>query len=361
MKRLFYFIEKEFIQVLRDKKTGLIVFVAPLIQLIVYGYVISTDVRNVRTGVVDYSGEKISRDFINSLCASGFFKLKKYYSEIKEMEEDFIKGEIDLGIIIKRDFEKRIKRLEKPEILVLLDGSRGWTTQIILGYFSRYLMEKFGNIKGNLKVIVLYNSEGKSSNFMIPAVIAMVLLVTGMILTSISVAREKETETIELLSISPISHLEFILGKTIPYVIIGFIDLLIIVLLSTTLFKVPFRGSVLLLLFSSALFLFLVQGIGLLSSVISETQAQAMITCIFFVLPMLILSGFFYPVESMPLIFKVIAYFNPLTHFLIILRSIFLKSSSLYDLSHNFFILSILSFLVLAFSFIKSKELLEGK
>ncbi|MEN3044780.1 MAG: ABC transporter permease [Candidatus Hydrothermales bacterium] len=361
MKRLFYFIEKEFIQVLRDRKTRLIVFIAPLIQLVVYGYVISTDVRNVRIGVVDYSGKKISRDFITSLCASGFFKLKKYYSEIKEMEEDFIKGEIDLGIIIKEDFERRIKSFEKPEILALFDGSRGWTTQIVLGYFSKYLIEKFGTIKGNLKVTVLYNAEGKTSNFMIPAVIAMVLLVTGMILTSISVAREKETETIELLSISPISHFEFVLGKTIPYATIGFIDLLFIILLSLTVFKVPFKGNVLLLLLGSVFFLFLVLGIGLLSSIISETQAQAMITCIFFVLPMLILSGFFYPVESMPLFFKFIAQLNPLTHFLVILRSIFLKGSSFYDLFYNFFMLSILSLLVFTFSFIKSKKLLEGK
>ncbi len=360
MKRLLYFIEKEFIQVIRDIRTRFIVFAAPIVQLIVFGYVISTDVRNVKTGVIDFSDTYLSRDFLFSLFASGFFKLEKKYVRIEDMEKDFIKGKLDFGIIIPSDFDKKIKKNEKPLLFVLFDGSRGWTTQIILGYFTNYLFEKFKINEESAKLIVLYNPEGKSSYFMVPAVIAMVLLLTAMILTSIAVAREKEMGTIELLSISPISHFEFVLGKIIPYTILSFINVTFVIVFSLIIFKLPLRGNILVIYAGAFLFLLLVLGIGLSSSIISETQAQAMITGIFFVLPMLILSGFFYPVESMPLFFRFIAYLNPMTHFLIILRSVFLKGSSFFELYFNFLVMGTMAFLIFSYAFKKSKALLEG-
>ena len=361
MKRLLYFIEKEFIQVMRDKRTRFIVFAVPVVQLIVFGYVISTDVRNVKTGVLDFSNTYLSREFVSSLCASGFFKLEKKYIRIKDMQEDFINGKLDFGIIIPSDFDNRIKKNEKPEVFALFDGSRGWSTQIILGYFSSYIFEKFGGNKENTRLIVLYNPEGKSSHFMVPAVIAMVLLITSMILTAIAVAREKEMETIELLSISPISHFEFVLGKIIPYTILGLIDVTLVIIASFIIFKLPLRGSLFVIYAGAILFLILVLGIGLLSSIVSETQAQAMITGIFFVLPMLILSGFFYPIESMPAFFRFIAYLNPMTHFLIILRSVFLKGSSILDLYFNFSVMGIMALFIFSYAFKKSKVLLEGE
>jgi len=361
MKRLLYFIEKEFIQVMRDKRTRFIVFAAPVIQLIIFGYVISTDVRNVKTGILDFSNTYLSREFVSSLCASGFFKLEKKYIRIKDIEEDFINGKIDFGIIIPSDFDKKIKKKGEPEVFVLFDGSRGWSTQIILGYFSNYIFEKFGVDGENTNVIILYNPEGKSSHFMVPAVIAMVLLLASMVLTSIAVAREKEMETIELLSISPISHFEFVLGKVIPYTILGLIDVTFVIIASFIIFKLPLRGNLFVIYAGAILFLILVLGISLLSSILSETQAQAMITGVFFVLPMLILSGFFYPIESMPVFFRFIAYLNPVTHLLIILRSVFLKGSSISDLYLNFLVMGIMSLLIFSYAFKKSKVLLEGR
>lgn len=361
MKRLLFFIEKEFIQVIRDKRTRFIVFAAPVIQLIVFGYVISTDVRNVKTGVIDYCGKSISRDFIYSLSSSSFFKIVKIYNDPYDMEKDFKNGKIDFGIIIREDFNKKLRRGENLKIFALFDGSRAWSTQIILGYFTNYIYQKLKVSEREPKIIILYNPEGKSSNYMVEAVIAMVLLITSMILTSISVAREKEMETIELLSISPISHIEFVLGKTLPYTILGLINVTIVIIFSILIFKLPFRGNLILLYSGTIIFLLLVLGIGLLSSILSDTQAQAMMQALFFVLPMLVLSGFFYPIESMPIIFRIIAYLNPLTHFLIILRSIFLKGSGLFELQNNFFVMGSMSILIFTYAFIKSKRLLLGK
>ncbi|MEO0300673.1 MAG: ABC transporter permease [candidate division WOR-3 bacterium] len=361
MKRLLFFIEKEFVQVMRDKRTRFIVFAAPIIQLIVFGYVISTDVRNVKTGVLDYCNKSISRDFIYSLTSSSFFKIVKIYKDLYDMEKDFKNGRIDFGIIIKENFNKEIRKKRNFEVFALFDGSRAWSTQIILGYFTNFLYQKLRKNEVEPKIIILYNPEGKSSNYMVEAVIAMVLLITSMILTSISVAREKEMETIELLSISPISHIEFVLGKILPYTFLGLINVTIVFIFSLIIFKLPFRGNLILLYFGTFLFLLLILGIGLLSSIISETQAQAMMQAVFFVLPMLVLSGFFYPIESMPLIFRIIAYLNPLTHFLIILRSIFLKGSGFFELKINFLVMGTLSILIFTYAFIKSKSLLLGK
>lgn len=345
---LIEFIKKEFIQLRRDKRMLPLIFLAPVLQLIIIGYAITFDVKNIPFVVCDLDRSVESRNFIESFKSSGYFVLTSSVYSQKEIDYYLDKSLATIAIVIPKDFSSKINKGEKTEIQILVDGSDAYSANVSLSYitgltfnFNKNILIKFFDLKGlpvsfvkiDPEIRVWYNPQLKSSNYFIPGIIGLLLTIMTLILTSMAIVKEKEYGTLEQLIVTPIRKFELIVGKLIPFTIIGFIEVLIVIVAAFIFFDVELKGSFLLLLISCIPFLFSTLGLGMLVSTISRTQQQAMMLAVFLImLPFLYLSGFTFPVENMPPIIQFASNFIPLKYFLIILRSLFLKGSGISEL-----------------------------
>lgn len=345
---LIEFIKKEFLQLRRDKRMLPLIFLAPVLQLIIIGYAITFDVKNIPFVVCDLNRSEESRSFIESFKSSGYFNLTATVLSQKEIDYYLDKSLSTIAIVIPEDFSSKISKGEKTEIQILVDGSDAYSANVSLSYitgltfnFNKNILVKYFDQRGKsisfIKIDpetrVWYNPELKSSNYFIPGIIGLLLTIMTLILTSMAIVKEKEYGTLEQLIVTPIKKFELIVGKLIPFTIIGFIEVLIVIAAAFIFFDVELKGSLLLLLISCIPFLFSTLGLGMLVSTISRTQQQAMMLAVFLImLPFIYLSGFTFPVENMPPIIQFASNFIPLKYFLIILRSLFLKGASISDL-----------------------------
>jgi len=344
--RIKHLIIKEFIQIVRDRRMLFIIFVAPIIQLLLFGYAITTDVKNTPMAVLDMDKTIESRNFISQFKNSGNFDLKYYINSEKEITTLLDSGKAQVAIKINPGFEKDIKSGKETKVEAVIDGSNSNTAAITINYINQLsanysrsiLVERIDNLerlKGtniskkidffSNETRVWFNPALKSRVSNIPAVVALILLVTTVMLTSMSIVRERETGTIEQLIVTPIKPSELLIGKTLPFAAIGFIDVLLVISISYSWFKIPIRGNLLILFMAMIVYLFTMLGVGLFISTISRTQQQAMMSSFFFVMPAVLLSGFVFPIENMPKIIQYITFINPLKYFLVIVNGIFLK------------------------------------
>lgn len=343
--RIKHIIRKEFIQVRRDRKMLRMVMVAPLFQLIIFGYAVTTDIKHVPTVVVDSDRSRESRDLAARFHNSGYFDLAYYVPRPQDMAPLIDSGKAQVGIEIPQGFSRNLALGKSAPLQVVVDGTDSTTAGVVLGYtggivrrFSEdVLTDRAQRTRANLlrlpgieeRTRVWFNPDLKSVNFMVPGVLCMILLVVTMMLTSLAIVKEREIGTLEQLIVTPIRARELMLGKVIPFIIIGFADILLILFVARAWFRVPIAGSLLLLFVSTAVFLMTTLGVGLFISTVSRTQQQAMMTAFFFMMPSILLSGLMFPIENMPKPVQFLTYLLPLRYFLTIIRGIFLKGSSL--------------------------------
>ncbi|MEW6457372.1 MAG: ABC transporter permease [Acidobacteriota bacterium] len=377
MRIIINFIQKEFIQLRRDPRMFPILFIAPVLQLIILGYVATLDIKEIPTVVCDLDNSKQSREILKSFSNSGYFSFRYFVDSPKHIDKYLESGKAIVSITIPKGFIKEIKRGRGTDIQLLFDASDANTANIARNY-SQMISMNYSKISltkhhSRLKILqkerasqinaeprVWYNPELKSSNFMVPAVVCLILTVMTTILTAMAIVKEKEMGTLEQIIVTPIKPFQLILGKLLPFTIIGFIDVILVVVIGTFWFKVPIKGSVLLLFALSSLFLLTSLGLGLFISTISKTQQQAMVTSAFFIMfPSIILSGFIFPINNMPKIIQAITYIIPLRYFLTIIRNIFLKGTGIEFLWDETLALFLLGVIIMTLSVIRFRKKLD--
>ena len=373
--RLRAMLIKEFIQVLRDPRMRFVVFVIPAVQTIIFGYAVNTDVRHVATAIYDLDNSSYSREFADRFIRSGYFELQERVTDEARARELIDRGEVKAVLRMNHGFGAGISGGRGGAVQLILDGTDSNTAGIVLnyaakivaGYSSQLQLEATSRAAGRPVVIrgvelssrAWYNENLESRNFYVPAVITNIVFIITMLLSSMAVVREKEIGTIEQVIVTPISKGEFILGKTVPFVLIGFINVALISLVAVFWFEVPLRGSIVLLFGATALFLMSSLGIGLLISTISRTQQQAMMSAFFVIFPAMLLSGFAFPIESMPQPVQWITYLNPMRFFLVIIRSIFQKGVGMEILWPQLLALCIIGVSILSCAVLRFKKTLS--
>jgi ABC-2 type transport system permease protein len=328
---------REFIDVLRDRRSLILTFLYPISMLIMYGYGIRYDVDNVPLTILDYDETPESRDLSQQMIRSGYFQLVRWARDQREVDRDLTTDRSKAAVIIPVQFAARIRAGEPATVQAIIDGSDSNTATIAQGYLiamiARYGAElSTAHLEGTqrapiqVKSRVWYNPELKSVNFIVPGIIAVIMMIVGAILTALSIVKEKERGTIEQILVSPIRPMEMMVGKIIPYVIIAFIDLVIVVVAGYVIFAVPIRGSLFQLAIFALLYLTASLGTGVFVSTIADTMQTAMLAAIFIsLMPSILLSGFVFPLENMPAPIRLISYFFPGRYFVTAIRGIYLK------------------------------------
>ncbi|PKN68317.1 MAG: ABC transporter permease [Deltaproteobacteria bacterium HGW-Deltaproteobacteria-12] len=356
--RIRELVRKEFIQLFRDPRNRILLFAAPLIQILVFGYVVNYDIRNIRVALLDYSQTQESRSLIDDFAGSNIFHFTHHLTDDKQITELLLEGKVDMAIQINPDFAAIIRKGQTAPVQIIADGSmsnmaamRIAYTSSVLDKFNRKTLRElyprqmnYGKIDARIRT--WYNPNLDSQHFFVPGIVSFLVMLTSLLLTSIAIIREKETGTMEQLIVTPLKSYEFILGKTIPYIIVALVQMTAVVIFAILWFEIPLRGSILLLFFSTFLFLLSTLGIGLFISTISSTRQQAMMTTFFFIMPFLMLSGFIFPIANMPQFVQWLTYLNPLRFFLVIVRGIFLKGVGLEILWPQCVALAILGIIV---------------
>jgi ABC-2 type transport system permease protein len=348
MKTIYYIIVKEFLQLRRDRRMFGLSFMAPVIQLMLLGYAATTDIKDIPMLVYDQDQTSKSREFINRFVNSGYFVVKEETHSLSEIDRSIEDGHVWMALVIPTKFSSDLLALRQTKVQLLADGSDANSANISIGYASQIISTYSQSIVAEIlkrspqleqparvtpEIRVWYNPELKSRNFMVPGVLAMVLMIITTTLTSLAIVKEKEIGTLEQLMVTPIKPYQFIVGKLLPFVIIGGLDVVLVILVARFWFDVPLRGSVTLLFALSGLFVLTTLGLGLFVSTISKTQQQAMMTAqFFFFMPFLYLSGFAFPIENMPRVIQYLTYLIPLRYFIVIIRGVFLKGVGIAEL-----------------------------
>ncbi|MDS1030850.1 ABC transporter permease [Bacillota bacterium LX-D] len=362
--RFWAVVKKEFIQIKRDRPSFAIAVAMPLLMLFLFGYAVNTDVDHYSTVVWDGDGSTESRELIELFVNSNYFDANYYASGYREIEEYIDRGQAKAAIIIPPNFSKQLQRQEHVNVQVLIDGTDPSISRTAMAVAQLIVQSYGGRLQSEIlpaggtkplllvdaQARILYNPEMKSLMFNIPGLIGLIMQNVIALLTAFAMVREKERGTMEQLSVTPVTPAELILGKLVPYIIIGIFSFTLTLVTGITWFKVPVQGSILLLCSLSVVFLITILAIGLLISSLAKTQLQAMQLTVLLILPSVLLSGFIFPRETMPLGIKLISDVLPLTYFLVILRGIFLKGLTMDYLVHETIILVCfaVSFCVLA-------------
>ncbi|OPY76684.1 MAG: Inner membrane transport permease YbhR [Syntrophorhabdus sp. PtaU1.Bin058] len=364
--RIRNLVVKEFLQTFRDRRMIFFIFITPIIQLMMFGYVATTDVNNVPTALYDLDRSSESRELARRLVSSGYFSIEHTPGSPGEVRDLIDRGKALCAIQVNRGFGKDLRKGIQTEIQVIVDGTDSNTAMIAMNYvntviagYSKDMMPvpAKAEVAGiDLRPRVWYNPDLKSRNYNIPGVIALLVMLTCLMLTSMAVVRERETGTMEQLMVTPIGPFELMLGKTIPFAAIGFVDMFLVTIIGVLWFGIPVKGAVLFLFLCTCVYLLSVLGIGLFISTISKTQQQAMMATFFFFQPAILLSGFATPIENMPVIFQCITYLNPLRYFLVIVRGIFLKGAGFNVLWTQILALLLLGLTILTLSAARFKK-----
>jgi ABC-2 type transport system permease protein len=348
---------KEFIQIFRDKRMKAIVFFIPVMQTLVFGYAVTTDVNNVPSAVYDLDRSPESRELIRRFSSSGYFSIQFYAVSVFQLQDALDRGTILLAFQINKGFSKDLKKRKPTEIQVLVDGTDSNTAMVAVDYVNRIILKYGKDLSGevvpqglDVRSRAWYNPELKSKNYNVPGVIAMVIMLTSLLLTSMAIVREREIGTMEQLMVTPLRPVELVLGKTVPFALIAIFDVVLVTVIASLTFHIPIRGSLPLLLLSTTIYLLSVLGIGLFISTIAKTLQQAMMATFLFYMPAVLLSGFMFPIENMPLVFQYVTYANPLRYFLVIIRGIFLKGNGIVILWPQMLALFLLGLAVIALS-----------
>ncbi len=351
VRRILFVMWKEVLELRQDPRIFGIIFVAPVVQLAVLGYAATTDVRNVPIVVVDMDRSRGSRELVSQFTGSGIFEIVDVVSHAGDVDRYLESGRAWMALSIPARYGERVATGQPATLQVVADGSDASSTNIAMGYATNLIagytqdlvarrvraggasLQEAGGSGIEPRVRVWFNPTLESRYFMLPGIFALLLLAVTSNLSSMAIVREREIGTLEQLNVTPLGRSELIIGKLLPYGAIGLIDVIIVLMVIVFWFEVPLRGSFWLLVAMSAIYLLTTLGLGLFVSTISKTQQQAMMTStFFFLIPMMYLSGFVFPIENMPDLIQPITYLIPLRYFVIILRGIFLKGVGLETL-----------------------------
>jgi drug efflux transport system permease protein len=380
--RLLHVLRKEFIQTFRDPRMRVTLMATPLLQLFLYGYAFNLDITNIRMALVDLDRSQESRELVRRFEGSGYFRVVSHTDDPDTLRELLDRSRVKVALQFDPGFADDLRRGRTAVVQLIVDGTDSNTAAVVSGYTAR-ILEAFNHERAaatpvfpgaslrsataivtpapriELQARSWYNPDLKSRNYLVPGVIAMLLFITCLQLTSMAVVREREIGTMEQLLVTPLRPAELILGKTLPFALIGFVDTAVVTVVAVGWFRVPFRGSLALLFGASALFLLSALGIGLYVSTLARTQQQALMGMFFVAQPAVLLSGFIFPIADMPVAIQYLTLANPLRHFLVIIRGIFLKGNGVVILWPHMAALLVIGMAVLAISTLRFRRQLE--
>ena len=340
--RLKQMLIKEFIQVFRDKRTRFILIGPPIIQMMVFGYAANYEIRHVPTVVLDLDHSQESRELVSRFTSSPYFDVQRQLTDSRQLGDLIERGDATVGLEIDAGFAQKLRSGQTAPLQVIVDATNsntaliasGYISQIAQGFAAQYQRDRINRIAPQLIEVMpqvelaprpWYNPDLSSRWFFVPGIIGSLTLVLVITLTAFAVVREREIGTLEQMMVTPIRPAEFILGKTLPFFLIGIFDVTLIAVVGSLWFQVPFRGHVSVLALGAVLFILCMLGVGLLISTISATQQQAMVTSFFFIMPAITFSGFGFPISTMPHWMQLFSYVIPLRYFLIVIRGTYLK------------------------------------
>ena len=368
MNQLLGFVKKEFTHIFRDTRTMIILFGIPIIQLMLFGYVITTEIKDARIAILDHSNDNVTREIKNKIFSSGYFRLEANLRNENEIDPIFKKGDVKQVLIFEKDFAQRLEREGKADIQVIADASDPNTAQILYNYTNGivqdYTRKKFPGmtipvqIKSEFRM--LYNENMVGAFMYVPGTMALILMLISAMMTSITIAREKEMGTMEILLVSPLKAPHIILGKVAPYLLLSLIDAFVVVFLGNTVFGVPIRGSLFVLAFLVILYITMALSLGILITTVVNSQQVAMFISGFaLMLPTILLSGFIYPIENMPVPLQILSNFMPPRWFIDALKQVMLKGNGFSYIWPNVLVLSVMTLFFLFLSVKKFKLRLE--
>ena len=379
MLRILHMARKEFIQVFQDRRMVAILFVAPVLQLFLFGYAITTDVRNIDLGVMDLDDSSASRELTRAVLNSGYFVFAGQLDGDEAIAGALVHGDADVVLVVPHGFGNDLARGQTATVQVLLDGSESNSANLAVGYLGKILLS-YGDVALERRAALLsarlggrplslpivnaetryrFNPELKSSWFMVPGVLGMIMMIITMLMTSLAITREREIGTMEQLIVTPIQPWQLLAGKMLPFALIGLVDVTLILLAAMGHFGLPLRGSLALLYLAAGVFLFTTLGLGLFISTISHTQQQAMFTSILIMMPAVLLSGFMFPIDNMPRSIQYLTYANPLRYFLIIVRNVILKGCGWNVLAPQFGMLFLLGLILFALASLRFRKTIQ--
>jgi ABC-2 type transport system permease protein len=374
--RIGHMLRKEFIQTLRDPHTRFVLIVPPIIQMFIFGYAATLEVKHVALAVLDLDNTRDSRALASHFSASRYFTLKKYVQQRDDLREGIDRGDFLMALQIDSGFAQRLRNGQGASVQVLVDSSNSNTALVSIGYLSRigadfardYQLDSLGRTAPQLVSFLpqvtfeprpWFNENLESQWYFVPGVIGNLMQIMVMMLTAFAVVREREIGTLEQIMVTPIRRWEFILGKTVPFFLIGCFDATMISLVGTFWFGVPFRGRIVVLAVGLMIFMVAALGVGLFLSTICRTQQQAMISAFFYVMPVATLSGFGTPISSMPPFFQKLTYLNPLRHIIVVLRSVYLKGVGFDVLWPEILAMSLFAVFMLSVSVLRFQKSLD--
>lgn len=358
---------KETIQIRRDRTTLFLILLIPMVQLFMFGYAINTNIRNIRTVVYNLDHRQASRRLLDTFTNTEYFRIVRYVHSDRELNETIVSGRAKIGIKIPADYSERLLGERTATVLVLIDGSDSSIASQAVAVSNavglRQSLESLLDSSGSsplppveVRPKMLFNPDMRSANFMVPGLIAIILQIITTFLTAFSLVRERERGTLEQLLVTPVRPLGLILGKLTPYCVIAFLETCGVLLVMHFIFQVPVNGNVLLLMGLAVLFLVTALGIGLLISTKAQNQVQAMQMAYFVILPSILLSGFMFPRESMPLVMQWVGHLIPATYFIDIIRGIVLRGAGFVELWPNVAALTLMAIFFLAFSTLRLQK-----
>ncbi|MCL6493160.1 MAG: ABC transporter permease [Ignavibacterium sp.] len=376
MKSILNFIKKEFLQFKRDPKMFGIILIAPVIQLIFLGYAANLDIEKIKLVVFDQDNTTTSRKLITELTSSGYFVIQDYVNDYNSVTEFLDYNKAIVALVIPNNFEKNLNRKETAKLQAIFDGSDGNTASIAAGYFQQIVLQfaqrttfemfkrsgtaflPVGDVSPEIRV--WYNPTLKTRNYMVPGIVGLLLSIVTLLLTSLAVVKEKEIGTMEQLIVTPLKPYQIIIGKLVPFILLGFVSIIIVLTAMRFIFDIPVKGNIIFLFLSAFFYILSTLGLGLFVSTISKTQQQAMMIAVFAVMmPMVFLSGFAFPVENMPKIIQYISYVIPLKYFINIIRGVISKGLGFSELWLNAAVLLAMGVIILFLSSLRFQRRLD--
>ncbi|WP_372938684.1 ABC transporter permease [Seonamhaeicola sp.] len=368
MKRFIGFIKKEYYHIFRDRRSLFILFGMPIAQILLFGFAITNEINNVDIAILDHSKDATTTEIINKISASKYFSVKQIIEKEADIETVFQKGHIKAVLNFEKDFSKNLIKEYNATVQIITDATDPNTANTISNYINAILQNYQKNLNKDVTIVyqitpetrMVYNPELKSVYMFVPGVMTIILMLVSAMMTSISITREKELGTMEILLVSPLKPIQVIIGKVFPYIFLSIINAIVIVILGIFIFKMPVQGSLFLLALESILFIITALALGILISTVSATQQTAMmISLMGLMLPVILLSGFIFPISSMPIPLQIISNIIPAKWFIIIIKGIMLKGVGMQFIWKETLILLCMTVFFIALSVKKYKIRLE--
>jgi ABC-2 type transport system permease protein len=369
MKRFLGFVKKEFLHIFRDYRTLIILFGIPAAQILIFGFAVSTDIKNAGVAILDLSKDEITQKLSDKIISSGFFRKTENLLNYNDIDLLFKKGKTKAVIVFEENFGARLMSEGKASLSIITDGSEPNVATLITNYtmaivnnYSREInaIRVNGSFLIQAEVRMFYNPEMKSYFMFVPGVVTLILILICALMTSVTITREKESGTMEVLLVSPLKPVQIILGKVTPYFLLSFINVILILVMSWLVFKLPVKGSIVLLLLECMLYILMSLSLGILISTVSKTMQTAIfISFIGLMLPTILLSGFIFPIENMPKIYDYVSMILPPRYFITIIKSIMIRGTGLLFIWKETLILLLMTLLFISISVKKFKIRLQ--